>query len=186
MGECAYYLKAEFKSNEAAKIAASKLDDFFVQARNAYEFFQNYEVSLKTFWKRFEAGFPMVFDYVKTLPKFKSNQPPILNQSVLSGYLDFGQDENNETLVHGTTVGWGDTSVWHMTDWTPLCKYIVKKFGAIKAVWGSENECASLDSLQLYAYEEIIKNILKRDDLLPLLIGIHPDLDLMLDINAKH
>jgi hypothetical protein len=185
MGECAYYLKADFKSNEAARIAASKLDDFFAQSCDAYRFYQDQrgKITNKSFWKEFESKFPMVFDYVKTLPGFKLTSNP---QSVLSYNIDFGQDENNETLVQGTTVGWGDAEVWHLSNWTPLCYYIVSKFGAIKTVWDNEeNGCGSLDNLQLYAYEDIVKNILSKENLLPLLLNIHPDLDLMIDINLR-
>ena len=188
MGECAYYLKAQFKSKKAAKIAAAKIDDFLAEATDASNFYDHNNDSLKvppkTFWKEFESKFPLTFDYVKTLPGFKMTADP---QTVLSGNLDFGQDENNETLVQSTTVCWGDACVWHMADWTLLCNYIVKKFGAIKAVWDTEeNGCGSLDHLQLYDYEKIVNDILNQKDALPLLLGVNEDLNLLIDIKIKN
>jgi len=172
--ECAYYLKAAFRSPAEAQKAAVKLDAFFNDVKEANEFYQEERVDQKEFWVEFEKKFPSVMEYVKTLPDYK----PEATSNILADYLDVGSDENNETLVNGNVVAWGDGCVWHMASWAPLCEFIKNKFGATRVVWDmEENGCGSLDSLMLYDYEGIVNEILKNKALLPLLIGVHKDLD---------
>jgi len=179
MGECAYYMKAAFKSPAEAKRAATKLDNFFGEMKDAQDFYQEGDVEgkkslfRKNFWKEFRKRFPAVMEYVETLYDYK----PGCNTDVLCGNLDIGTDENNECLVDGNVVAWGDACVWHMANWAPLAAFIKSKFGATRVVWDhEENGCGSLDSLQLYDYQGIVEDILKNEALLPLLIGVHPDL----------
>jgi len=186
MGECAYYLKAAFKSSAEAKAAAVKIEAFFNEVKEAYEFYSGpkptpYDTgasriaqrNMKNFWPEFQRKFPTVMEYVKTLPGYKAKANP----SILTGYLDVGTDEDNECLVNGCVVAWGDSCVWHMASWAPLCEFIKLKFGATRVVWDmEENGCGSLGSLQLYDYEGIVKDILKNKTLLPLLIGVNEDL----------
>ena len=173
MGECAYYLKAAFKSPAEAKKAAGKIERFLKQVKEAHEFYQEGSPR-KDFWVEFEERFPTVMEYVKTLPGYKL-QPELF---ILSGKLDVGTDESNECLCLGNVVAWGDACVWHMAEWGPLALFIKEKFGAIKVVTDNEeNGCCSLGALQLYDYESIVTDILKNKALLPLLIGVNKDLD---------
>jgi hypothetical protein len=183
MGECAYYLKAQFPTAKKAKKAGEELDTFFSQASEAYDFYQKArEGNPDEFWKTFESQYPLVFDYVKTLDGYGKDNI----QSVLAGNLDFGQDENNETLVDGDTIAWGDSNVWHMANWSALCMYLQNHFGAVKAVWDTEeNGCGSLDSLQLYEYEDIVRSLMKHEELFPLLLRVHDDLDKLLDMKMR-
>jgi hypothetical protein len=187
MGECAYYLKAQFLTAKDAKKAGEELDAFFSEAREAYDFYQGVNSGLETgspenFWITFESKFPIVTDYAKTLPGYGKDK----SHTVLSGLLDFGQDENNETRVDGDTIGWGDAAVWHMADWSALATYIQTHFGAVKCVWDTEeNGCGSLNSLMLYDYEEIINSLLKHTELFPLLLRVHDDLDKLLDMKIR-
>jgi hypothetical protein len=184
MGECAYYLKAEYPTKKEAQKASEKLDEFFSEAREAYDYYQpGRETEPKKFWAKFSKDFPLTWDYVQTIPGFKKTSA---DPNDLSGKLDFGQDENGGTLVQGNIVGWGDCSVWHFADWTPLCNYIEKKFGAIRVVWGTEeNGVGSLEALQLYDWEMIVVNILEHKELYPMLIGINKELDFILDRKGK-
>jgi hypothetical protein len=199
MGECAYYLKAEFLTEKDAKAVEKKLDDFFAEARDAYEFWQSNRglgdtsvvntdgkaVAKKTvkmtdelFFQQYAKKFPLMMEYV-TANGFKTRE-------ALSSHVDFGQDENNEVVRVDNVIGWGNASVWHFADWQPLADFIKKKFGALKVVWDTEeNGCGSLDSLQLYEYEEIVKSLLKHTELFPLLLRVHDDLDVMLDVKMR-
>jgi hypothetical protein len=50
-------------------------------------------------------------------------------------------------------------------------------------VWGSEEYGGgSLDALNLYEWEAIVKNILKCEKTLPILLDIHPDLNALIAI----
>lgn len=194
MGECAYYLKAEFPTAKIATKMAEKLDTFFSEAREAYNFYQDsirHEViegkavpikKKPNFLETLETKYPLVADYAKTLPGYRKDKP----HTVLSGKLDFGQDENNETLVQGNVVCWGDASVWHMADWSFLCSYIQTHFNAVKVVYGTEEDgVGSLDSLQLYDWETIVKDILKHKELHPMLLGVNDDLNKILDLKMR-
>jgi hypothetical protein len=199
MGECAYYLKAEFLTEKDAKAVEKKLDDFFAEARDAYEFWQSNRglgdtsvvntdgkaVAKKTvkmtdelFFKQYAEKFPTMMEYV-TANGFKTRE-------ALSSHVDFGQDENNEVLREGNVLCWGDASVWHFADWSLLTEFIKTKFGAVKVVYDTEeNGCGSLDSLMLYDYEAIVKSLLKHEELFPLLLRVHDDLDVMLDTKMR-
>jgi hypothetical protein len=75
--------------------------------------------------------------------------------------------------------------VSHMTSWGPLRTYLEKKFNAIKIVYATEKECCNMDSLSLYEWEEIVKAILKKKDILPLLLNVHNDLDALISLTLK-
>jgi hypothetical protein len=185
MGECAYYFKAEFLDEKTAKVAQTKLQSFIKQSRKAYEFYQKArDGDSKEFWQKFKSQYPLIFNYVKTLPEYIKGERSI--SKVLSGTLDFGQD-GNDVYIKGATIAYADGMVWHFADWGPLCDYIQKHFGAIKVVCDTEeNGIGSLDSLQLYDYEGIVQNLMKHEELFPLLVGVHDELDAMLDIRMKH
>jgi hypothetical protein len=177
MGECAYYLKAEFPTETIAKAMAKKMNKFFMESIGAYSFWQkDRDSNQDTFWKDFEKKFPLMSEYVKDAGLWGKDP------NDLSGNIDFGQDEHNENLVRGTTVGWGGADVWHLSDWSPVCDFIKKKYGAVKVVWDTEeNGCGSLDALQLYDWEKIVRDILEHKELHPLLIRINNDFDELLD-----
>jgi hypothetical protein len=187
MNECTYYFKAEFLSEKEAQSAQKKITKFLAESRKAYEFYQKARAiflryRLDGFWQKFKSQYPLVFNYVQTLPEYIKDP----ESADLSGLLDFGQD-SNDVYIKGAMVSYEDGMVWHFTDWGPLCNYIQKHFGAIKAVWDTEeNGIGSLDSLQLYDYKEIVTNLLKHEELFPLLVGVHDELDAMLDIRMKH
>lgn len=183
MGECAYYLKAAFATEAVAKKMESKFDEFFAEAREAYELYQSgRQTDPKEFWKEFSKQCPLVMEYVKTIPDYKPGCDP----NFLSGNLDFGQDENNEVLRQGNVLCWGDCQVWHMADWSYLAAFLKSKYGANRVVWNTEeNGCGSLDSLQLYDWEGIVQAILKQKDVLPLLLKVHEDLDELLESKLK-
>jgi hypothetical protein len=156
MGECAYYLKAEFINKAAAEKAAKKMDRFFSKAIIAYEFYQGHrEESTKLFWEAFEKSHPLISEYIKDAGFWDKSVED------LSGKLDFGQ-EDVTCIVQGTTVGYGSTNVWHFSDWSYLCAFIKKKYGAIKVVCDTEeNGCGSLDSCTYITGKKLFETYLR-------------------------
>jgi hypothetical protein len=193
MGECAYYFKAEFPTKKEALAASKKLNKFFLQARHAYDYWQNplallkdqrfpiAQLDNKLFWNTFQERYPLVTEYVKHEQLFGRDP------GVLSRKLDFGQTSDNETILIGDTVGWCDSSVGHMSDWSPLCAFVKEVYGAVRAVYGNEEDgCASLESLNLYEWEDIVKAILKQKKVLPLLLHVNNDLDELIERTMRN
>lgn len=183
MGECAYFLKAEFPSDTIAENKKSVLDNFFSQMQDAYDFYQsNRGGDAGSFWKDFSTLFPVVWRYVLSF------EPQALTCPItcLYGKLDVGDSKDLKFQVWGSVVSWEASYVWHFADWTYLTKFIEKEFGAIKSVASSEEVgCGSIDGLNLYEWEDIVRNILKNTAVLPLLINTHPDLDILIETQLK-
>jgi hypothetical protein len=175
MGECAYFFKAQFPTAKIANKIAVQLNEFFSQASAAYWLWQDYKG--ENFMAELKKKFPLVAEYGE-VNGFKKLDD-------FSRHLDLKNEEDNEVRIEGDTVGWVE-EVGHMSDWTPLCKFVQKKYGAIKCVWDTEeNGCGSLDSLQLYEYQAIVDSLLKHPELFPVLLRVHDDLDKMLDIKMR-
>jgi hypothetical protein len=166
MGSCAYFLKAKFKNATAAKKACAKFNKFLAEAAEAY----NYYPGDKSLISELEKKFPNVTEYLEcTDEQWREGHI----------YLDFGQ--NDCAHVVDDEVWYGDGDVGHLNTWTPLTTWIQEKYGAVKAVWDNEdNGCGSLEGLQLFDYEHIVKDILKQKHLLPLLLNINKELDVMI------
>lgn len=185
MGSCAYYLKAEFPTVASAKKAQKKLQTFFKEAATIYNYWQKGRFEKKDFaLSEIEKMSPMVHSYILSL-----NIPPpwdSVSMNNLSGQFDFGQDNDYNTVLTGTVINYFHPDIGHLTTWTPLCEFIKKEFGACKVVWGNEeNGCGSLESLQLYDWEGIVKDILKNKEILPLLLNVNPDLTTLLERALK-
>jgi hypothetical protein len=190
MGSCNFYLKAEFPNETAAIKVEPLLNTFFAEAFEAYEYYctswddaarQDLKSSPchKKFWPEFSKRFPIVMEYVKTLPEYKHNSVP----GNLT--LSFGE-EDGKILRQYNTLCWLGKDTWRMADWSGLAKFIKTKHGATRVVYGSEDTgIASLESLNLYDWESIVRNILKQKNLLPLLLHIHEDLDTLLEQKMK-
>lgn len=180
MGTCAYFLKAAFPTEAIAKKTSKKLTKFFAEAREAYSFWQDNREVEKTeeeFYIEYAKKFPTMMEYIQSIGA-KTRED-------LSGEVDFGQNEY-EVIRQGNVLCYQDCEVWHFATWTPLSAFIKQKFGAVKVVWNSEDSgCGSLDSLQLYEWEQIVTDILKSKELHPLLIGINTELDTLLETTMK-
>jgi len=179
MGECAYYIKALFRDEKEAKKAAVRFNKLLKESTGAYDFYQK---NPPNFWDEFKCKFPESTIYVKKyVLKCHTDQEAshLLKNphDKLSGNLDFGQSDLEAGQFNNILV-YGDSNVWHMASWDNLATYLVIELGAIKAVWNTEeNGCGSIDSLNLYEWEEIVKDILKKKQILPLLMGINKELD---------
>lgn len=172
MGECAYFLKAAFPTEAAAKKAEPELNALFLEAQDAYWLWQDSPLKGEAFWNEYAAKFPRMMEYAQIIGA--------KNRDDLGRKCDFGFD-SNEVGRNGNVISWW-AEVGHMSEWTPLAEFIKKKYGAFRVVWDTEeNGIGSLESLQLYEYEDIVTDILKHEELYPLLIGINKELDMLLE-----
>jgi hypothetical protein len=176
--ECAYYMKMSFPTVKKAQIAERGLTKLFAENREAYDSWQNNCGNLnKDFWDAYQTRFPLTSEYIKFIGDCWGND----DGQVLSGKLDFGIEESQLSRMDNQ-IGYAAGNVWHMADWGSLCKFIQNKYGASKIVWDTEeNGIGSLDSLQLYNWEEIVRALLKNKKMLPTLIGLHEDLDALIE-----
>ena len=175
MGECCYYLKAGFPTEAKAEEAGKELNKFFAEAKKAYNFWQkSRDGNHETFWSSFENKYPLITEYLKDADLWGKD----IND--LSGHMDFGQE--GDVIIEGNTVGWSSGDVWHMSDWNLVCDFIKKKYGATKIIWDTEeNGCDCLNNLNLYDWEQIVRDILKQKKLLPLLLHVNDDLTILVD-----
>lgn len=177
MGSCAYRIRAKWPKKLCTPALKKKVTALFKENDGAYDYWQNNreEDNLekrKKFWEELEKKFPVSAEYCKVTGFFGGPTEK------LSGNFDLGQEEDIEDLFGKTSIMDFDAgNVWHFTDWTPLAKYL-KSLGATKVVWDSEEDQKELFSL--YEYDEIVNAVLEQADL-PTLIGIHPDLDELIE-----
>jgi hypothetical protein len=182
MGECAYYLKAEFTTEHQAKKMLPRVQAFLIEASESYKAL-NYataQIDRKSpsGQKKYREIYPTMSEYVNFIGGFKN----------LDHNQDFGQDtdEINSIDQEGNILSYQAGSVGHMTSWTSLCEFIKEKFGATRVVYGNEEGgCGSLDSLKLYEWEDIVKDILKQKEMLPNLLGINDELDILIEQKLK-
>ena len=166
MGECMFYLKASFKTNKEAKKAAKEINAFLKQNNKANENFSN-EPS---------KGFEKVKEYIK-----------IIEGTWKNDIQWYGYDPDCKWIVYAhDNIILYQASVGHLGSWDNLQTYIEKKFKPIRVRWSNEESgCGSLESLELYDSVDIVLKILERKDTLPLLMGIHPDLDELISLKLK-
>jgi hypothetical protein len=156
MGECAYYMKVEFRTKRDATKAKPQFEKFIQECVDAHAIDDNEKL------KEYLAGHPLVNEFATTLEKIDDIP------DIGIGW-ESGQEDNVLCLVAYDN--------WHMANWTDLVEFIKTKFKA-RVVWDTEDEgCGGLDSLQLHDWEAMIKSLLKEKKILPTLIHIHPELD---------
>lgn len=161
MGSCSYCLKADFINKKAAKKALPKLTKFINLMATCYET-DDY------------TRHPITQRYVEFIG----------GPDNLSYNKDLGQTDSKPFLV-GHEIHYTDSDVGHLTTWYAFAAFVMEEFGAIKVNWGSEDDGYSLDTLQLYDYKGIIKAILRNKSIIPLLMGVHDDLDILLERHLK-
>jgi hypothetical protein len=198
MSESIVYLKALYRNKTEAKSALAKTKKFLLQLTKAYLYQQRnapktqrrgrfgdllpYRRSDSLPLKEFKKLFPDVWKaiqlaYPNTVFKYLDD---------LSRKLSFGpnKDEIVSCLFLDDTIISYVAEIGGMTQWGSLPAYL-KSLGAIKVVWGNQDDgIGSLDSLQLYPWKEIVQSILDKAAL-PTLIGIHPDLDILLESRLR-
>lgn len=77
------------------------------------------------------------------------------------------------------------SEVGHMGSWDNLMNFFQKKYNPIRCGWASEEDFEA-DYVPLYKWDEIVKEVLdKRKETLPLLLGVHPDLDELIAYKLK-
>ena len=165
MGEAVYSLKAQFSSKKEAKAACKDLNLFFKENEAV---------------QRMSAGadhldtYPMVKEYLQII---KGDWKDLQDY----GWEDEVAHAQGDVLIYSANVG-------HLGSWDNLQTFIEQKYKPLKMVWGSEEYGGSLEALNLYEWEAIVKGILKHKKTLPLLLNIHDDLDALISIalRSKH
>jgi hypothetical protein len=162
MGEAVYNLKAQFRSKKEAAIACKDLNKFLDENDKAIESNSNSR-------SKDPKDFPRIKEYFQ-----------IIKEEELQDY--HYEDEQayciGDVLIFSANVG-------HLGSWDNLQTFITEKYKPLKVVWGSEEYGGSMESLNLYAWEDIVKGILKCKKTLPLLLGIHDDLDALIALHLK-
>jgi len=168
MGECAYFFKARFETANEARKALPKVRQLIKEMIEVHN------------WRkdkcRYSARkFPMVADFLK-----------FIDSAGDTGNTVSVGDGDNEPFISEDTICYASGYVWHLETWENLGAYIMKKLGAVKFVWDTdENGCGSLEGLNIYDWEGIVRNLLKSKAILPLLLKVHPDLDLLVGAKLK-
>jgi hypothetical protein len=160
MGEAVYSLKAQFNTAKEAKAACKSLNKFLDENDRATD--------PSPTATDFQA-YPLVKEYLQ-----------IINGDELQDY----RYEDEQAYCEGDVLIFS-ANVGHLGSWHNLQTYIMEKFKALKVVWGSEEDGGTLEALNLYDWEGIVKGILKCKKQLPLLLGIHPDLDALIARQLK-
>ncbi len=166
MGECNYYLKAQFGTEEEAVTALKGLIKLV---------------------KAIERASPRILGRAgRFLKEFFTISKMASIWIDPDEHEDYLPDCNlgDEPYVAGNVLYYM-ACVSHITSWGRLCNYMEKKFNAIKVVCATEEDGYNMDSLHLYEWEEIVKALLKKKDILPLLLNAHNDLDALISLTLK-
>jgi hypothetical protein len=169
MGECSYFFKMQFRNGAEAEKALKPVGNFMRQMMAAHDHLASE--------KGFEKMFPLVADYLKYIGTE--------NLDGRDGTVSVGSDDS-VLYRDEDTLSYAGYNTWHMEDWTPLMGYLEHRFRPIKTSYANEEDgCASLDSLNLYDWEGIVRSLLKRKALLLQLLHVHKDLDELLTHKLK-
>ena len=182
MGECYFYMKAQFPSEKILTKVYPKIIAFLKEGQQAQEWWQEHRNNKPAkFWKPFQTNFPIVSQYLIQANLFGKDC-----NNDLAGNLEFGYEGMDKNADKTTNEFHWSAEVWHMGSWEHFPKFFQTQFGASKVVWGSEeNGCGSIDGVELYDYETIIKDILKHTEVLPTLLGINDELDTLIEVALK-
>lgn len=139
MGSAYYYMKVKFPSGSAALKAKPKIDKFFTEVSEAYDYWQdNRHGDPKPFWAGMKKKYPQTYDYLSNMGLVGKD----INNG-LAGLLSFGK-EADKLRVRGDEV-WYMEDTWHFADWGPLRDYLMLRFKASDAKWISDEYIEPFD-----------------------------------------
>lgn len=173
--ECAYRIKAQWPGPIADE-TLELINKLFQENQEAYDYWQEHRnQSAEEFWPVFEKNYPATAQYTKTM----YGKDPV----DLSGKLDFGQTDH-KTFYDSDKyeIFYDAEQVWHFADWEPLGDWF-RSLGATRVIWESEED--PLDSFEYFNYKTIVEDILKKKELLPLLMGINKEFDELISEHLK-
>jgi hypothetical protein len=185
MGSAYYSMLAEFPKKITAK-QKKAITEFFVQGSQAYDYWQeHHDQKTKEFWQGFRAKYPVLTEYLASAGMDEKDT------NDLAGSLSFGTGDDIQcslafTDVKDKTELTYQAEVWHFANWEPLTDFLRVKFGASSVEYMSDEAApggVDLIRLQRSARQsEIVDALLKQNKkFLPTLIGIHPDLDALIE-----
>jgi hypothetical protein len=175
MGECAYRIKAKWP-DKIPKKTMKLIQKLFDENQEAYEYWQEHrDQSGEEFWSEFEKNFPVTAQYAK----FMYGKDP----TELSGKLDFGSDHNFYYNPDDFEIFYEAGQVWHFANWEPLAEWF-RSLGASRVIYDSEEE--QFESFEYYNYKTIVEDILKKKELLPMLMGINEEFNELISEHLKN
>jgi len=146
MGTAVFHLKARFET-EVTEEKLTEVRNFLIEASKAYDYWQaNRGSTPGKFWPTFIKDYPLMTEFLKDNKRLEGDC-----NNGLSGLMGFGEEEDaKENLTRVAWRGEEDlityhAEVWHFADWQPLCEFLKKKFGAVKAGWLSEEYAEEQD-----------------------------------------
>ena len=155
MGECFYHFRAVFATKKESKKALKEFTAFLEENEKATDL-----------EKEPDTGYERVKEYIRLI---EGTWEDVQHYGDSCYKPTPGADDENE-LFFSSEVG-------HLGNWENLQTYFQKKFNPVRCNWVSEEDFEA-DYVPLYNWEEIVKAILNtRTDALPLLLGVHPDLN---------
>jgi hypothetical protein len=164
MGSCLYFLKAQFKTAKEAKKALKGFNAFLKENWDACEL--QVEPS--------KVKFPLTREYLK------------ITEGTWDDVPSYSYSTETKAFIYFDNIFAYAAEVSHLSSWEQLAEYVQKKFNPLRVAWDNEeNGVNSLEGLNLYAWEDIVDGILKKKETLPLLMGIHPDLDELIAFKLK-
>lgn len=164
---CIYWLKAEFPNAKHLKKVFPEIKKLWQQGVACEEWYQkhrgcagdNYKkpnrVAIVKFWAEFQIKFPLVAEMLVGAKdgghvngKWKKNSLVLSHDpnNSLSSHVNFGSDDDLKNLYREVNELRFEAEVWRCADWTPLCQYLKKKFGAVKAGSVSEEDISMTEA----------------------------------------
>ena len=175
MGNAVYNLKVEFPNARHLRKNFPEIKRFWHQGIKAEKFWQeNRDIPRKEFWEAFSKKFPLVTEYLKTVPSTEiSGDVRIVdisdrfptghgrwrevnslfgkdNNNDLAGHLDFGWDENvldNFKIDRNLLTFFAD--VWHFAEWESIINFLKIRYGALHGKYLS-NEYTDEDMVEQF------------------------------------
>lgn len=187
MGECYYRFKARFPKGTLLD-KKKEIEAFIDEGVAAEDWWQDHRNNKPSvFWPQFKKLFPTITEYLDTQYGWEELDKNCGNG--LAGILEFGKDRDSSSNLQ---TSYDDAlendillyteEVWHLAEWNGFCEFLKHKWGALDAVWNSEE--AEPDWPNFYDADEIVHKIFKSHDP-ALLIGIDPQLDILLEEKIK-
>ncbi len=144
MGECNYYLKARFPSEEAANAAFPRLVKLMTQGEKAYDYWQSSRPGVlgetndplpttEQFWTAFHERFPLVIQYLGDLadsPEWSNGLAGQVGCLVDPTKTRTG-DPYSVLTPEGDTLLLKLSGIWHFTEMTRLEQYCRDELGAV-------------------------------------------------------
>jgi len=151
MGECRYYMKVKW-AVPITLTTAKRIRDFLVDVAKAEWWWQEHREKLAPaeFWPRFRKAHPEAARYLQ-LQGIDTKAGDCNND--LCGKLEVGYTssvkEDVKEINGGLELLEYSAEVYDAADWTDLCEWFMREYGACSAAWVSENNVDPFEMLEV-------------------------------------